>query len=82
MTAHAPLISQDLRINVYLFWRGGGQGAEREETQNPKQAVRTKPDAGLELSNCEIMTRAKDGHSTDSATQVPQDLQIKKRTLL
>ena len=41
-----------------------GGGAERErETQNPQQApgselqaVSTEPDAGLELTNCEIMT--------------------------
>ena len=36
--------------------RGRG-GAEREgETQNSKWAPGTEPDAGLELTNCEIMT--------------------------
>ena len=48
-------------------------GAERErETRNPKQAlgsklqaVSTEPDAGLEPTNQEIMTRAEVGHSTD-----------------
>ena len=52
-----------------------GGGAERE---NPKQApgswaVSTEPDTGLELINCVIVTWAKVGHSTDRATQAPQD---------
>ena len=34
-------------------------------------AVGTEPDAGLELMNHEIMTRAGIGHLTDWATQVP-----------
>ena len=53
----------------YLFLRNrvrqkvNGEGAEREkQTQNLKQApgseqeVSTEPDAGLEPTNCEIMT--------------------------
>ena len=44
--------------------------AERErETQNLKQAVRTavgtEPNAGLKLTNCEIMTRAEVRHLTN-----------------
>ena len=37
-------------------------------------AVSTEPNAGLELTDCEIMTRAEVGRSTDWATQAPQDL--------
>ena len=45
-------------------------GAEREgdtesEAGSRLQAVRTEPEAGLELRNCEIMTRAEVGCSTD-----------------
>ena len=54
-----------------MSWRGGG-GAEREregdtesEAVSRLQAVSTEPDAGLELMNCEIMTRAEVGHLTD-----------------
>ena len=56
--------------------REPGRGREGE-TQNPKQtpgslwAVGTQPDAGLELTNCEIMTWAEVGRLTDWATQVP-----------
>ena len=52
-----------------------GEGAERErETQSPKQAPGSEPSAQrLEPTNCEIMTRAEVGRSTDRATQVPQD---------
>ena len=47
------------------------------ETQNPKQSpgselVSTEPDAGLELTDGEIMAWAEVGHLTDWATQVPQ----------
>ena len=45
-------------------------GAEREEDTEPEasfrlQAVSTKPDAGLELTNREIMTQARVGHLND-----------------
>ena len=34
-----------------------GEGVERQrETQNPKQAPGSEPDAGLELTDGEIMT--------------------------
>ena len=54
-----------------------GGGAEREgdtesEAGSRLQAVSTEPDAGLELTNCEIMTRAEVGHLTDWAIQAPQ----------
>ena len=53
-------------------------GAEREgdtesETGSRLWAVSTEPDAGLELTDREIMTWAKVGRSTDQATQAPQD---------
>ena len=55
-----------------------GRGAEREgdtesETGSRLWAVSTEPEMGLELTNCEIMTWAKVGRSTDWATQVPQE---------
>ena len=50
-------------FNFYLFLRETeteckwGQGAEREgDTGSRLQAVSTQPDAGLELTSCEIMT--------------------------
>ena len=54
-----------------------GLGAEREgdteaEAGSRLWAVSTEPEAGLELTSCEIMTWAKVGRSTDWATQVPQ----------
>ena len=47
-----------------------GGGAEREgdtesEAGSRLRAVSTEPDAGLELMNHEIMTRAEVGRSTD-----------------
>ena len=56
-----------LFFNVYLFLREGktecklGRGREREgntesEAGSRLQAVCTEPDAGLELTNCEIVT--------------------------
>ena len=56
-----------------------GQGQRERETQNPKQspgwlqAVSTEPDAGLKLTNREIMTWAKVGRLTNCATQAPQN---------
>ena len=55
-----------------------GGGAEREGDTETKQApgprlraISTEPDAGLELTDGEIMTRAKVGRLTDQPTQVP-----------
>ena len=56
-----------------------GRGAERERErrrgrhriQSRLWAVSTRPDAGLELTKCEIMTWAEVGHLTDWATQAP-----------
>ena len=47
-----------------------GDGAEREgdtesEAGSRLQAVSTEPEAGLELTNCEIMTWAEVGCLTD-----------------
>ena len=48
----------------------GGRGREREgdtesEAGSRLRAVSTEPDVGLELVNCEIVTRAKVGHLTE-----------------
>ena len=53
-----------------------GEGEEREgdtesEAGSRLQAVSTEPGAGLELMNCEIMTRAEVRGLTDSAAQEP-----------
>ena len=69
-------------FNVCLFLRESerqsmsGGGAEREgdtesEAGSRLWAVSTEPDAGLEPTNCEIMTWVEVGRSTDWATQVP-----------
>ena len=58
------------------------RGGQRErETQNLKQAPgselsATEPNAGLELTDCENMTRAEVRRPTDWATQAPQLLFI------
>ena len=64
-----------------------GGGAEREGDTKSKVgsrlwAVSTEPAAGLELTNHEIMTWAKVGHSTDWATQAPQWLYVFKLCIL
>ena len=56
-----------------------GGGAEREgdtesETGSSLCAVSPEPDAGLELTAREIMTRAEVGRLTDRATQAPHFL--------
>ena len=69
-----------LFICLLYFVRGrqssSGGGAEQErEPQNPKQApgwaISTEANVGLEPMNCEIMTWAKVGRSTDWAAQAP-----------
>ena len=68
-------------VNVYSFliqrdksasWGGAERegGTESEAGARP-WAVRTEPDAGLELTDREIMTWAEVGRSSDWATQVP-----------
>ena len=56
-----------------------GRGRDRE-TQNLKQApawaVSTEPDAGLEPTNCEIMTWVEVRRLTDWVTQAPLDFLI------
>ena len=62
-------------FNVYLFLereRENGGGAEREEDTESEAgsrlwAVSTEPDAGLELTNGDIMTWAEVGRLTDWA---------------
>ena len=54
-----------------------GGGAEREgdtelETGSSLRAISPEPDAGFELTDREIVTRAQVGRSTDWATQAPQ----------
>ena len=56
-----------------------GEGAEREgdtesEAGSRLWAVNTEPEAGLELTDCRIMTWAEVGHLTDWATQEPQEV--------
>ena len=74
-------------FNVYLFLRqreterelGRGREKGRHRIWNKLQAlscqhkawVSTKPDVGLKLTNCKIMTWAEVGCLTDWATQVP-----------
>ena len=64
------------------FWQrqrqnASGLGAERKgdteaEAGSRLWAISKEPDAGLELTSCEIMTWAEVGRSTDWATQAPQ----------
>ena len=51
--------------------RGRERGRQRIKAGSRLRGISTEPDVGLELTNCEIMTRAEVGHSTDSATQAP-----------
>ena len=72
-------------FNVY-FWQRERQstsrgGAEREgdtesETGSRLRGVSTERKAGLEPTNCEIMTWANVGRLTDWATQPPRKLEI------
>ena len=57
-------------------WGEGGGWAEREgdtesEAGSRLRAVSTEPYAGLEPTNCEIMSWAEVGFVTDWATHVP-----------
>ena len=69
---------------IYFWERGRDRGMSRvEEGQREGDteseagsrlwAVSTEHDMGLELTDCEIMTWAKVGRSTNWATQVPQE---------
>ena len=69
-------------FNIFIyFWDRerqsmSGGGAEREgdiesEAGSRLWAISTEPDAGLELTDCEIVTWAEVGHLTDWATQAP-----------
>ena len=70
-------------FNIYLFLRQrqsmNGGGAEREgdtesETGSRLWAISPEPNAGLELTDREIVTWVKLGHLTDWATQAPLKL--------
>ena len=58
--------------------RGGAETAGDKELEAGSRlwAVSAKPDAGLELTNNEIMTWAKVGHLTDWATQAPATITL------
>ena len=56
------------------------EGDTRSEAGSRLWSVSTEPDAGLELTSCEIMTWAQVGSSTDWATQVPLLLLISMLT--
>ena len=76
-------------FNVYLLLRDretqsmSRGGTERRDTESEAGsrlwAVSTEPNAGLELTNCKIMTWAEVGRSTDWATQEPQCLFLRER---
>ena len=65
-------------------WVGKGQReGDTESKAGPRlRAVSTEPDAGLQLTNCEITTWAEVGCSTDWATQAPPDTDILKMILI
>ena len=82
-------------FNVYFsFWQRrrwrqsmSGGGAKREgdaesEAGSRLWAVSTEPDTGLELTDCEIMTWAEVGRSTDWATQAPLQLLISAQVVI
>ena len=56
--------------------RAEREGDTESEAGSRLWTVSTESDAGLELTNCEIMTWAKVGCSTDWATQAPQGNEI------
>ena len=68
-------------FNIYSYFERVwvGEGQRERETQNPKQTSgsepsSTEPDAGLELTDREILTWAEVGSLTDWVTQVPPNL--------
>ena len=54
--------------------RAEREGDTESEAGSSFWAVSTKPDAGLEILNCEIMTWAEVERKTDWATQAPLTL--------
>ena len=68
------------------FW--GGRGAEREregatesEAGSRLRAVSAEPDAGLKVTDREIMTWAEVGRLTDWATQAPLSAYVFKQSM-
>ena len=81
-TKYFTLFSLFKKKNLYLFLRerqrqnSSRGGAERDREKESEAgsrlwAVSTEPDVGLKLTECEIMTWAEDGRSTNWATHVP-----------
>ena len=58
--------------------RAEREGDTESETGSRPWAISPEPDAGLELTDHEIVTRAEVGRLTDWATQVPQRTLKKK----
>ena len=76
----ARFLKKNFFLHLFIFDRErqstSGGGAEREGDRESKagsrlRAVSTEPDAGLEPTNCEIVTWAKVRRLTNLATQVP-----------
>ena len=71
---------------IYFFWdrerqsmKGGGaerEGDTESEAGSRLWAISPEPDAGLELTNREIVTWAEVGLSTGWATQAPQSINL------
>ena len=59
---------------------GGGQREKETESEAGSKlwAVSTKPNVGLELTNCKIMTWAEVGFLANWTTQAPQQYSIVK----
>ena len=57
-------------FNIYLLLRDR-EGDTEPEAGSRLRAVSTEPDAGLEPTHREIVTRAEVGRSTDRAPQAP-----------
>ena len=81
----AEWLKKNFFFNVYFFifarereraseHYGGGAEIGGQRIWSLFRADSTEPDAGLELTNCEIVTWAEVRRSTDWATQAPQIL--------
>ena len=53
-----------------------GRDRKRQRERIPSRicVISAEPDVGLELTNCEIMTRVEVGRLTDRATQAPRNV--------
>ena len=70
LTDWATQVPQGLLILFIFLFILGWEGQRKRQTQNPKQApgseLSAEPNAGLELTNCEIMTWAEVGSLADA----------------